>query len=150
MADRKPGSPTNALPTQAALEPRLLSGSNPQIAKGDGDAPVQADIAAMPGWKSEVGRRIDALVVRPSPTFERRSNGIRHSMAWTATALGIHCFTKYIKVALFRGAALHPIPPGASKSKETRYLNIHQDETLDEAQFTDWVKQASRLPGESM
>ena len=130
---------------------KLLSGGNPQIAKADGDAPVQAYIAAMPGWKREVGRRIDALIARTVP-------GVQKAVKWNSPFYGIeddcwflslHCFTKYIKVAFFRGTSLRPVPPGASEQKEVRYLDIHEDE-LDEAQFAAWVKQASQLPGERM
>ncbi|AYG69129.1 MULTISPECIES: DUF1801 domain-containing protein [unclassified Rhizobium] len=152
MADRKPKSPTKTPSKQAASEPRLLSGGNPQIAKGDGDAPVQAYIAAMSGWKSEVGRRIDALVVQAVPDVRKavKWNSPLYGLDGDGWFLGIHCFTKHVKVAFFRGASIHPIPPGDSKSKETRYLNINEGDTLDEAQFTDWVTQASRLPGERM
>lgn len=135
-----------------AAKPTLLSGGNPQIAKGYGDAPVQAYIAAMPGWKSDVGRRLDALIVRTVP-------GVRKAVKWNSPFygvedniwfLGFHVFAKYIKVAFFRGAQLHPVPPGASKQKDVRYLDIHEDDQFDEAQFADWVKQASQLPGERM
>ena len=137
---------------RGATKPSLLSGGNPQIAKGDGDAPVQAYIAAMPGWKSDVGRRLDALITRTVP-------GVRKAVKWNSPLygvedqgwfLGIHCFTKYVKVAFFRGASLNPVPPGESKSKDTRYLDIHEDDQLDEAQLATWVKQASLLPGERM
>ena len=138
--------------SRKATKPALLSGSNPQIAKAYGDAPVQAYIAAMPGWKSDVGRRLDALIVRTVP-------GVRKAVKWNSPLygvedqvwfLGIHCFTKYIKVAFFRGASLRPLPPGLSKQKEVRYLDIHEDGQLDEAQLAAWVKQASQLPGERM
>lgn len=134
------------------MKPKLLSGGNPQIAKAYGDAPVQAYIAAMPGWKRGVGRRLDTLITRAVP-------GVKKAVKWNSPLYGvegygwflsIHCFTKYVKVAFFRGASLTPVPPGKSKMKEVRYLDIHEDETLDEAQFTDWVKQASELPGERM
>jgi hypothetical protein len=141
---------------RAAGKPVLLSGGNPQIAKGYGDAPVQAYIAAMPGWKSEVGRRLDALIVRTVP-------GVHKAVKWNSPFYGIegqgegqgwflslHCFTKYIKVAFFRGTSLRPVPPGESKQKEVRYLDIPEDDQLDEAQFAAWVKQASQLPGERM
>ena len=134
----------------------LLSGGNPQIAKAYGDAPMQAYIAAMPGWKSDVGRRLDALIERTVP-------GVRKAVKWNSPLygveglgeengwfLGIHVFTKYIKVAFFRGASLRPAPPGESKQKEVRYLDIHEDDRFDETQFAAWVKQASRLPGERM
>ena len=136
---------------QAAAKPVLLSGGNPQIAKGDGDAPVQAYIAAMPGWKSEVGRRLDALIMRTVP-------GVRKAVKWNSPFYGVegqgwflsfHCFTKYIKVTFFRGTSLHPVPPGASKHRQVRYLDIYEDQ-LDEAQFVAWVKQASQLPGERL
>lgn len=130
----------------------LLSGGNPQIAKGDGDGPVQAYIAAMPGWKRDIGRRLDALIVRTVP-------GVRKAVKWNSPFYGVeekswflnfHCFTKYVKVAFFRGTSLRPMPPGSSKHEEVRYLDIYEDGQLDEAQFTDWVKQASLLPGERM
>jgi hypothetical protein len=138
--------------TSAKAEPKLLSGGNPQIAKGEGDAPVQAYIAAMPGWKSDVGRRLDALIERTVP-------GVRKAVKWNSPFYGVedqgwflnfHCFTKYVKVAFFRGAALRPVPPGESKHKDVRYLDIREDDEIDEAQFTDWVEQASQLPGERM
>ena len=135
-----------------ASKPALLAGGNPQIAKADGDAPVQNYIAAMPGWKRDVGRRLDALIVRTVP-------GVRKAVKWNTPLYGMedsvwflsmHCFTRYVKVAFFRGASLRPVPPGASKSQDTRYLNIHEEDALDEAQLARWVKQASKLPGERM
>jgi hypothetical protein len=150
------GAAEGAAPRKAApkVQPRkvtLLSGGNPQIAKGDGDAPVAAYIAAMPGWKRDVGRRLDKLIARAVP-------GVRKAVKWNSPFYGaegekngwflsFHCFAKYVKVAFFRGASLRPVPPGASKRKEVRYLDIHEDDGLDEAQFAAWVKQASRLPG---
>ncbi|TKB15507.1 MAG: DUF1801 domain-containing protein [Mesorhizobium sp.] len=130
----------------------LLSGGNPQIAKGYGDAPVQAYIAAMPGWKSEVGRRLDQLIMQAVPHVQKavKWNSPFYGMEGEGWFLGIHCFTKYIKVAFFRGMSLEPVPPGESKSKNTRYFHIHEADQLDEAQFVSWVKQASRLPGERM
>jgi hypothetical protein len=131
--------------------PKLLSGGNPQIAKGTGDAPVQAYIAAMPGWKRDVGRRLDALIARVVP-------GVCKAVKWNSPFYGVedgnwflslHCFTKYVKVTFFRGNSLKPVPAGTSKHPEVRYLDIHEGR-LDEAQFTDWVKQASKLPGERM
>jgi hypothetical protein len=132
--------------------PKLLAGGNPQVAKGDGDAPVQAYIAAMPGWKRDVGRRLDAIIVRAVP-------GVRKAVKWNSPFYGshegqgwflnFHCFTTYIKVAFFRGTSLRPLPPGESKHKEVRYLDIHEGH-LDEAQLAAWVKQASQLPGERM
>ena len=130
----------------------LLSGGNPQIAKGYGDELVQAYIAAMPGWKSELGRRLDTLIERAAPR-------VRKAVKWNSPFYGIeddcwflsfHCFTKYVKVTFFRGASLKPVPPGESRHKDVCYLDIREGEEFDEAQFTDWVKQASRLPGEKM
>jgi hypothetical protein len=129
--------------------PVLLSGGNPQIAKGDGDAPVQAYIAAMPGWKRDVGARLDALITQTLP-------GVRKAVKWNSPFYGVegqgwflsvHVFTRYVKVAFFRGASLQPLPPGASKGKDTRYLDIHEGDALDEAQLANWVKQAAALPG---
>ncbi len=130
----------------------LLSGGNPQIAKGYGDAPVQAYIGAMPGWKRDLGKRLDALIVRTVPGVHKavKWNSPLYGVEGQGWFLGIHCFTKYIKVAFFRGTSLLPVPPGESKTKETRYLDIHEDDQLDEAQFAGWVKQASQLPGERM
>ncbi|HEX2843467.1 DUF1801 domain-containing protein [Hyphomicrobium sp.] len=151
----KPRKAATKAPSSKAAEPTLLSGGNPQIAKGYGDGPVQAYIAAMPGWKSDVGRRLDALIVRTVP-------GVRKAVKWNSPLygiegsgengwfLGIHVFAKYVKVAFFRGASLRPVPPGASKQKEVRYLDIHEDDPIDEAQLAAWVKQASKLPGEKM
>ena len=131
---------------------KLLSGGNPQIAKGYGDTSVQAYIAAMPGWKRDVGRRLDALIVRTVPNVHKavKWNSPFYGIEGQGWFLGIHCYTKYIKVAFFRGASLRPLPPGESKQKEVRYLDIHEDDQLDEAQLAEWVKQASRLPGERM
>jgi hypothetical protein len=137
---------------RVAAKPVLLSGGNPQIAKAYGDAPVQAYIAAMPGWKSDVGRRLDALIVRTVP-------GVRKAVKWNSPFYGVedqcwflsyHCFTKYVKVTFFRGTSLHPVPPGESKHPEVRYFDIHENDPLDEALFAGWVKQASQLPGERM
>ena len=135
-----------------AAKPALLSGGNPQIAKGYGDAPVQAYIAAMPGWKRDVGRRLDALIARTVP-------GVRKAVKWNSPFYGIedgvwflsfHVFAKYVKVAFFRGASLRPVPPGESKQKDVRYLDIHEDDPFDEAQLAAWMKQASQLHGERM
>ncbi|NOJ48213.1 DUF1801 domain-containing protein [Bradyrhizobium archetypum] len=154
---------TSKAPPKAAKKPTarrpaakpvvLLSGGNPQVAKADGDAPVQAYIAAMPGWKRDVGRILDALIVRTVP-------GVRKAVKWNTPFYGVedqggwflnfHCFTKYVKVAFFRGTSLRPVPPGESKHKEVRYLDIYEDAALDEAQFVAWVKQASQLPGERL
>jgi hypothetical protein len=127
----------------------LLAGGNPQIAKADGDAPVQAYIAAMPGWKRDVGRRLDALIERTVP-------GVRKAVKWNSPFYGVegqgwflnfHVFTRYVKVTFFRGASLRPVPPGASKHKDVRYLDIHEDDRVDDRQLAAWVKQASKLPG---
>ena len=130
-------------------EPTLLAGGNPQIGKADGDAPVQAYIAAMPGWKRDVGQRLDALIMRTVPGVHKaiRWNSPLYGAAGQGWFLGIHCFTRYVKVAFFRGASLRPVPPGKSKSHDTRYFDIREDDQLDEARLAAWVKQANRLPG---
>jgi hypothetical protein len=129
----------------AGKTPKTLAGGNPQIAKADGDAPVQAYIAAMPGWKRDVGRRLDALVVRTV-------SDVRKAVKWNSPFYGIegqgwflsvHCFTTYVKVAFFRGTSLRPLPPGASKQKDVRYLDIHEDDQLDEELMASWIRQAS-------
>jgi hypothetical protein len=133
----------------SAKKPALLAGGNPQIAKADGDVPVQAYIAAMPGWNRDVGRRLDALIVRNVPN-------VRKAVKWNSPFYGIegqgwflsfHVFTRYVKVTFFRGTSLRPVPPGESKHKEVRYLDIHEDDQLDEAQMAAWVKQAAAIPG---
>ena len=135
--------------SRKVAKPTLLAGGNPQIAKAYGDAPVQAYIAAMPGWKRDVGRRLDALIVRTVP-------GVRKAVKWNSPFYGVegqgwflnfHTFTNYVKVAFFRGTSLRPVPLGESKQKKVRYLDIHEDDQLDEAQLAAWVKQASQLPG---
>jgi hypothetical protein len=153
--DAKPAKPRKTAPksqSRKVAKPTLLAGGNPQIAKADGDAPVQAYIAAMPGWKRDVGRRLDALTVRTVP-------GVRKAVKWNSPLYGvegegwflsIHCFTNYVKVAFFRGTSLRPVPPGESKSKDTRYLDIYEDDQLDEVLLAAWLKQASQLPGERM
>ena len=132
-----------------ASKPTLLSGGNPQIAKGEGDAPVQAYIAAMPGWKSDVGRRLDALVTRTVPN-------VRKAVKWNSPFYGVdglgwflsfHCFTRYVKVTFFNGAGLDPLPPEGSKDPNTRYLHVHEDGKLDEKLLESWIEQASGLPG---
>lgn len=143
-------SGTRPVPRSSKARPvKLLAGGNPRIAKGDGDAPVQAYLAAMPGWKRDVGRRLDALIVRHIPA-------VRKAVKWNSPFYGVegqgwflsfHTFTHYVKVAFFRGASLRPMPPGPSKSANTRYLDIREDDTLDEAQFAKWLKQAAALPG---
>ena len=133
-------------------QPVLLSGGNPQIAKGYGDAPVQAYIAAMPGWKSDVGRRLDTLIVRAVPGVSKavKWNSPFYGLQGQGWFLSLHCFAKYIKVAFFRGTSLNPVPPGESKQKDVRYFHIHENDELDEVQFAGWVKQASQLPGEKL
>jgi hypothetical protein len=132
-------------------KPVLLSGDNPQIAKGYGDAPVQAYIAAIPGWKRDVARRLDALIARAVPDVYKavKWNSPFYGFEGKGWFVSIHCFTNYVKVTFFRGASLRPVPPGKSKYQEVRYLDVREGQ-LDEAQFTDWVKQASALPGERM
>jgi hypothetical protein len=133
---------------RVAAKPTLLAGGNPQIAKADGDAPVQAYIAAMPGWKSDVGRRLDALIVRNVPRVRKavKWNSPFYGLEGRGWFLSVHVFTRYVKVAFFRGASLRPVPPGASKDKNTRYVDIHEDD-LDEAQMATWIQQAAALPG---
>jgi hypothetical protein len=128
---------------------KLLSGGNPQIAKAYGDAPVQDYIAAMPGWKSDVGRRLDALIVRTvSDVYKAvKWNSPLYGVEGQGWFLGIHCFTKYLKVAFFRGASLRPVPPVESKDKHTRYFHIHEGDQLDEELVASWIRQASELPG---
>jgi len=134
---------------RVAAKPTLLAGGNPQIAKADGDAPVQAYIAAMPGWKRDVGRRLDALIVRTVP-------GVRKAVKWNSPFYGVegqgwflsfHVFTHYVKVTFFRGTSLRPVPPGESRHKDVRYLDIREDDPLAEAQMATWIRQAASLPG---
>jgi hypothetical protein len=153
-AERRKTAPKSQV--RKAAKPVLLAGGNPQITKAYDDAAVQAYIAAMPGWKRAIGRRLDALIARTVP-------GVRKAIKWNSPFYGVageggdngwflsfHCFSKYVKVAFFRGAALRPVPPGESKSKDTRYLDLHEDDELDDAQLADWVKQAAALPGERL
>ena len=152
VAKKAATKPRNTAPkshSRKASKPKLLSGGNPQIAKADGDAPVQAYIAAMPGWKSEVGRRLDALIVRTVP-------GVRKAVKWNSPCYGVegqgwflsfHSFTNYIKVAFFSGTSLRPLPPGASKHRDVRYLDIHEDDQVDDAQLATSIRQAAALPG---
>ena len=146
----KPKSPGKG--AKAAGKPVLLSGGNPQIAKGYGDAPVQAYIAAIPGWKKDITRRVDAIVTRAVP-------GVRKAVKWNSPLygaeeghyfLGVHMFTDYVKLAFFRGASLRPVPPGESKQKTVRYLDVREGDALDEAQLAAWARQAAALPGEKM
>jgi hypothetical protein len=156
MTDGKAQKPTKNTKQATRVDPDkpvLLSGGNPQIAKGYGDAPVQAYIAAAPGWKRDVTRRLDAIIEKTVP-------GLRKAVKWNSPLygaadegmgwfLGIHLFNSYVKVSFFRGTSLNPIPPGTSKQKEVRYYDVYEDK-LDEAQFADWVRQASQQPGEKM
>lgn len=134
----------------ATAPPKLLSGGNPQIAKADGDAPVQAFIAAMPGWKQAVGRQLDDLIVRTVPHVQKavRWNTPFYGIADDGWFVAFHCITKYIKVTFFAGTSLHPVPPVESKNPGTRYYHIYENEPLDEALLTSWIKQAAKLPGE--
>lgn len=138
-------------PAKKAGKPKLLSGGNPQISKAYGDAPVKAYIAAMPGWKREVGAQIDAIITRSVP-------GVKKAVKWNSPFYGrienvwflsFHVFAKYIKVAFFDGVSLKPVPPGASKQARVRYYDIHEG-AFDAAQFEKWVKQASKMPGEKL
>jgi hypothetical protein len=144
--------PTKAKKPKSKRKPAkktvLLSGGNPQIAKADGDAPVQAYIAAIRDWKRDVGKRIDAVVARNVPAVQKavKWNSPFYGIEGQGWFLSFHVFTKYVKVTFFRGASLRPVPPGASKQKDVRYLDIHEDE-LDETQLATWVKQAAALPG---
>jgi hypothetical protein len=147
-ADARRFTGTKSKAPSKATKVVLLSGGNPQIAKGEGDAPVRAFIAAMPGWKRGAGQRLDAIVVRNVPH-------VRKAVKWNSPFYGIedrgwflsfHVFTRYVKVTFFRGTSLRPVPPGASKHEDVRYVDIHED-GLDEAQMAAWVKQAAALPG---
>jgi len=137
--------------TKKAAAPVLLAGGNPQIAKADGDAPVQAYLVAMPGWKRDVGHRLDVLVMRIVPN-------VRKAVRWNTPFYGIdgqgwflafHCCTKYIKVTFFRGTSLQPVPPVESKHKEVRYVHIHEGDKIEEEQLVSWIRQAAALPGEN-
>ena len=135
--------------SEEEAKPVLLTGGNPQIAKADGDAPVQAYIAAMPGWKSDIGRRLDSLIVRTVPDVRKavRWNSPFYGMEGQGWFLNFHCFTRYVKVAFFDGSSLDPPPPGESKDANVRYLNIYEDGRFNEDQFVAWVRQATKLPG---
>lgn len=130
---------------------RLLSGGNPQIPKGDGDGPVQAYIAAMPTWKREIGRHVDALVERTVPEVRKavRWNTPFYGVEGRGWFLAFHCITRYVKVTFFRGVMLDPMPPVASKHPDVRYLHIHEGEVIDDERLTRWIRRASQLPGEA-
>jgi hypothetical protein len=145
-AARKPAA------RRARAKPALLAGGNPQIAKAEGDEPVRAYIAAMPGWKRPLGEYLDGLVARTVP-------GVHKAVKWNQPFYGnegdgwflaFRCYTKYVQVQFFRGSSLDPEPPKASKHPEVRYLDIHEDDDLDERQLRSWIEQASKLPGEHM
>lgn len=135
--------------SNTSKEPILLAGGNPQIPKGDGNAPVQAYIAVMPGWKRNIGRRLDELIMRNVPDVHKavRWNSPFYGIEGQGWFLSYHCYTKYIKVTFFNGMSLHPLPPGESKNEEVRYFDIHEDDQLDEDRLANWVKQASKLSG---
>lgn len=145
-------SATKSKAPLAGAKPKLLSGGNPQIAKGDGDAPVQAYIAAMPGWKRDVGRRLDALIVRTVPSVRKavRWNSPFYGIEGQGWFLAFHCFTNYLKVTFLRGTSLRPLPPVESKDPNTRYFHIHEDDQLDEELVASWIRQASELPGDPL
>jgi hypothetical protein len=148
---KQPAAPKAKAPAKkpSAKKPKLLTGGNPQIGKADGDAPVRTYIAAMPGWKRDAGRRLDALITRTVPN-------VRKAVKWNSPFYGIdgqgwfmsyHCFTKYIKVAFFRGAMLRPLPPVESKDPNARYFHINENDELDEKLVASWIKQAASIPG---
>ncbi len=150
MAARKPASRSAGKPEAADGQPRLLSGGNPQIPKGDGPGPVRDYLDAMPGWKRDVGRRLDELIVRAIPEVRKavRWNQPHYGTDGETYLLSFRCYTKYVQVQFFRGTSLDPEPPKASKHPEVRYLDIHEDDELDEDQLRSWIEQASHLPGE--
>jgi hypothetical protein len=133
-------------------KPKLLSGGNPQIPKGDGDAPVRAYIEAMPGWKRDVGRALDALVEQMVPNVRKavRWNSPFYGVEGQGWFLSFHCFTKYVKVTFLNGASLHPLPPVESKHQTVRYLHIHEDDRIDEELVASWIRQAAELPGDNL
>lgn len=127
----------------------LLSGGNPQIAKGDGDGPVQNYIAAMPGWKSAAGKKLDVLIGATVPEVEKavRWNSPFYGVRGQGWFLCFHCFNRYIKITWFRGRQLDPVRPVGSKDPDARYFHIHEDEAIDEAQLVSWIRQAAAIPG---
>src|SRR5262249_41667295 len=144
-----PAKKTSKSTKARARKPALLAGGNPQVAKAHGNAPVRAYLAAMPGWKRDVGRRLDALIVHTVPV-------VRKAVKWNSPFYGIegrgwflsfHCFTKFVKVAFFRGTSLRPLPPGESKQKDVRYLDIREGDSIPEKQLAIWIEQAASLPG---
>ena len=152
MPARKPRKPRPAAANRgepAENKPVLLSGGNPQIAKADGDAPVQAYIAAMPDWKSDVGRRLDDLIVRVVPDVRKavRWNSPFYGVEGQGWFLSYHVFTRYVKVTFLNGSSLDPLPPVESKDKDTRYYHIHENDQIDEELVTGWIRQAAAIPG---
>ena len=145
----KPAKAGKRASTQRTSKPVLLSGGNPQIAKADGNAPVRAYIQAMPGWKRGVGRRLDRIIVRTIPNVRKavKWNSPFYGVEGNGWMLSFHCFTKYVKVTFFRGTSLQPLPPGESRHEDVRYLDIHENDPIDEALLAGWITQASRLPG---
>jgi hypothetical protein len=139
MTDRKKG-------------PKLLSGGNPQIPKGEGSGPVRDYIAAMPGWKRDVGKRLDDLIVRTVPDVHKavKWNQPFYGLEGEGWFLSFRCYTNYVQVQFLKGTSLDPMPPKASKHDEVRYLDVHEDDELDERQLRSWIDQASNLPGEAM
>ena len=135
--------------SKQAAAPRLLSGGNPQIPKGEGDAPVQAYVAAMPGWKRALGKHLDELIVRTVPDVHKavRWNQPFYGHEDEGWFMAFRCYTKYVQLQFFRGTSLDPEPPKASSHPEVRYLDVHEDDDLDGAQMAAWVKQAAALPG---
>ncbi|MFT3806339.1 DUF1801 domain-containing protein [Arenimonas sp.] len=138
---------------KVSAKPKLLAGDNPQIPKGEGDAPVQAWLAAIPGWKREVARRVDALAAKAVPDLRK---AVKYNSPLYGAAgrddwfMSQHCFTNYVKVAFFHGVALDPLPPGTSKQERVRYLDIREGDIIDEKTFVAWARQASRLSGERL
>ena len=147
--DKKPAKSTKPGTGRKPAQVVLLSGGNPQIAKGDGDEPVQRYIAAMPGWKRGVGEHLDRLIERAVPKVQKavKWNSPFYGVEGNGYFLSFHVFTRYVKVTWFRGTSLKPMPPGASKDKHVRYLDIHEDDEIDDAQVTRWIKQAAAQPG---
>lgn len=137
---------------KASEKPRLLSGGNPQIPKGDGDEPVQSYIAAMPGWKRGVGRHLDDLIARTVPDVRKavRWNSPFYGVEGKGWFLSLHCFAKYVKVTWLNGSALDPLPPGESKHERVRYLDIREDDELDDELLVGWIRQAAELPGDDL
>ncbi len=135
-----------------AAEPVLLSGGNPQIPKGEGEGPVAAWIAAAPGWKGDLARELDALIVRSVPEVKKavKWNSPFYGIDGQGWFLSCHCFERYLKLTFFSGSSLDPVPPVASKHPRVRYAHIHEGDIMDAAQLEDWVRQASRLPGETL